>query len=219
MVTMSRIEAGRNLGIGLMPTVKGADLVVVALSPAGARVAAEVAQMHEAPLDVITACRLEVPGRARSAFGAVANGSTFTIPERMATLGLPEDNLDWLVARAQREVERDSVALRGSAPPVDLHGKVAVLVDDGLSEAVLVVAGAKALREGGAARVIFAAPGAGAELCHQLEGLVDGLVLLHEPDAAGAACLRDPTFAQVTRVDVRNMVRRSRPDLAAAGGF
>lgn len=217
MVIMSRIEAGRKLAMGLMPTVQGADLVVVALSPAGARVAAEIAQLHEAPLDVITACRLEVPGRARSAFGAVADGSTFTIPERVATLGLPDDYVDWLVARARREVERDTIALRGSAPPVDLHGKVAVLVDDGLSEAVLVAAGAKALREGGAASVIFAAPGAGAELCHQLENLVDAMVLLYEPDAAGA-CVRDPTFAQVTRVDVRNMVRRSRPDLAAVGG-
>lgn len=218
MLIMSRIEAGRRLAMGLMPTVKGADLVVVALSPAGARVAAEIARLHEAPLDVITACRLEVPGRARSAFGAVANGSTFTIPERVATLGLPDDYVDWLVARAQREVERDASASRGGAPPVDPHGKVVILVDDGLSEAVLVAAGAKALREAGAASVIFAAPSAGAELCQLLGSLVDGLVLLYQRDAAAAACVRDPTFAQVTRVDVRNMVRCSRPDLAAISG-
>lgn len=218
MLTMSRIEAGRRLAMGLMPAVKGADLVVVALSPAGTRVAAEIAQLHGAPLDIITACRLDVPGRARSAFGAVADGSTFTMPERVATLGLPDDYVDWLVARAHREVERDATASRGGAPPVDLHGKVAILVDDGLSEPVLVAAGAKALREGGAARVIFAAPSAAGEFCRLLEDLVDGLVLLFEPDAAAAACVRDPTFAQVTRVDVRNMVRRSRPDLAAVSG-
>lgn len=218
MLTLTRIEAGRRLAMGLMPTVKNADVVVVALSPGGARVAAEIARLYEAPLDIITACRLEVPGRSRSAFGAVADGSALTLPDRVAALGLPDDYVTGLVARARREMKLDASAWRGGAPPVDVHGRMVVLADDGLGEAVLVAAAANALRAAGAAQIIFAAPSAGPELCLALAKLVDGRVLLYEPDAPLAACVRDPTFAQTTRLDVRNMVRRSRPDLAVVTG-
>lgn len=213
MVILTRIEAGRRLAMGLMPTVQGASVVVVALSPGGVRVGAEIARLHEAPLDIITASRLEVPGRARSVFGAVAAGATLLLPSRVAALGLPEDYVAGMVERARREVEQEAGAWRGGAPPVEVQGRVVVLADDGLSEPVLIAVAVQALRAAGAAQVVFAAPNAGPELCQALTDLVDARVLLYEPDAAPIACIRDPNFVQTTRMDVRNLVRRSRPDL------
>lgn len=217
MVTLTRIEAGRRLAQGLEPFVTDAQLAVVALSAGGMRVAAEIARQFEAPLDIITACRLEVPGRLHSAFGAVADGSTLTLPDRVSALGLPEDYVAGLVERTRREIEWEASAWRGGAPAVDVTGCTVVLADDGLAEAVLVAAAAQALRAAGAGRVIFVAPSAGGDLCRALERLVDGRVLLVEPGAPVAACpcLRDPTFAQTTRLDVHQMVRRSRPPLVA----
>jgi len=214
MVILTRIEAGRRLAEGLEPIVTDASLVVVALSAGGMRVAAEIARRFEAPLDIITACRLEVPGRPHSAFGAVADGSALTLPDRVSALGLPEDYITGLVDRTRREIEWEASAWRGGAPPVDVTGCMVVLADDGLGEAVLVAAAAQALRAAGAAQVIFVAPSAAPELCLALERLVDGRVLLYEPGASAAACLRDPTFAQTTRLDVHHMVRRSRPAMA-----
>ncbi len=218
MVILTRIEAGRRLAMGLMPSVKGADVVVLALSPGGVRVAAEIARLYEAPLDIIAAARLEVPGRPRSCFGAVAAGTALTLPDRVAALELPDDYVEGLIVRARREVDHEAAAWRGGAPPINVAGLTAVLADDGLSEAVLVAAALRALRAAGAAQVVFAAPNAGPELCQSLTDLVDARLLLFEPDAHTPACVRDPNFAQTTRLDVRNMVRRSRPDLPVVTG-
>lgn len=218
MVILTRIEAGRRLAMGLMPAVKGTNVVVVALSPGGVRVAAEIARLYEAPLDIITANRLEVPGRARSVFGAVAAEATLLLPDRVAALGLPDDYVAAMVERCRRQVEEEAGAWRGGAPPVDLAGRVVVLADDGLSEPVLIAAAVQALRTAGAAQVIFAAPNAGPELCQALTDLVDARVLLYEPDTMPAACVRDANFVQTTRLDVRNMVRRSRPELPVVTG-
>ncbi len=218
MVILTRIEAGRRLAMGLMPTVKGSNVVVVALSPGGVRVAAEIARLYEAPLDIITASRLEVPGRARSVFGAVATGATLLLPDRVAAMALPADYVAGMVERCQREVEQEASAWRGGAPPVDVAGLTVVLGDDGLSEPVLIAAAVQALRTAGASQVVFAAPNAGPELCQALTDLVDARVLLYEPDSVPAACIRDANFVQTTRFDVRNMVRRSRPDLPVVTG-
>jgi putative phosphoribosyl transferase len=217
MLKLTRSDAGRRLALGLSSLVKDPP-VVFALSAGGARVASEIARAFEAPLDVMVVKRLEVSGRSRSTFGAVADGATLILRDRVEQLGLPQDYVTAMAELAHREADGTAGAWRGGAPPVPVHERTAILVDDGSSEALLVAAAARGLRELGAARVIYAAPTATPALCDALSDVCDGRLLLFEPDAPGAAFVCDQDFSHTTRFDVRTMVRRSRPDLVAFAG-
>jgi predicted phosphoribosyltransferase len=217
MVTLTRAEAGRRLAVGLGAMVKEVP-VVLALSPGGARVASEIAREFEAPLDVIPVRRLEVSGRPRSTFGAVADGTTLILSDRVAQLGLPDDYVSAMADLAHREIDLLASAWRGGAPPVNLTGRTALLVDDGLSDAVAVAAAAHGVRELGARRVIYAAPGASRAFFDAVRPECDDCIMLFDDDASAKAFVCDPDFSQTTRFDVRSMVRHSRPDFAAVVG-
>ncbi len=217
MVTLTRAEAGRRLAMGLSAMIKEVP-VVLALSPGGARVASEIAKSFEAPLDVSPVRRLEVSGRPRSTFGAVAEGTTLILSERVAQLGLPDDYVSAMADLAHREIDLLASAWRGGAPPVNLSGRTAVLVDDGLSDAVAIAAAAHGLREQGAARVLYAGPTAGRALYDAIRAECDDCLLLFDDGAPASAFMCDPDFSQTTRFDVRSMVRKSRPDFAAVVG-
>lgn len=217
MVTLTREDAGRRLAVGLSAAIKEVP-VILALSPGGARVASEIARAFNAPLDVIPVRRLVVSGRPRSTFGAVADGTTLILAERVAQLGLPPDYVSAMADLAHREIDVLASAWRGGASPVDVAGRTTVLVDDGLSDAVAIAAAAHGLRELGATRVLYAAPRASSALRGAIRMECDECLLLFEDDAAAPAFVCDPGFSQTTRFDVRSMVRRSRPDFAAVVG-
>jgi putative phosphoribosyl transferase len=215
MLILTRAEAGRRLAMGLAAVVKEPP-AIIALSPGGVRVASEVARVFKAPLDVIAGHRLEVPGRSHSLFGAVADGSAIVLPARVRALGLPDDYVEALVTIGRHEVDRVARAWRNGAPPVGLAGRTVILVDDGLSEAVLVAATAKALRDHALQRLLYAAPMATPELCAALEPYCDERLLLFPTDVQEGAVICDPQFEQTTHIDVGMMIRRSRPDLVQA---
>jgi predicted phosphoribosyltransferase len=215
MRTLTRLEAGRRLAAGLGALVKESP-VVVAISPGGARVASEIAKAFDAPLDVIAVSRLEVPGRAHSTFGAVANGAAIITSRRVLELGLPQSYVTGLADLARREVEQTAAGWRGSAPPLPLGERIVVLVDDGASDAVELAAAAQALRKAGARQVILATPTESKELRAALDECCDHQLLLYEPGEPDCALVCDPDFVQTTRFDVRAMVQRSRRELATA---
>jgi putative phosphoribosyl transferase len=214
MLMLTRAEAGRRLALGLGAIVSDVH-AVVAVSPGGARVASEIARAFEAPLDVIPGHRLDVPGRPHSMFGAVADGSAILLPERIRALGLPEDYVAGLVDLAREEVDGAARALRGGAPRLDVRGRTVVLVDDGLSDCVLVAATAQSLHEHGACRIVYAAPMAAPELRAALAPCCEEHLLLYPEDVPTGTVVCEPQFEQTTRVEVGAMVRRSRSNLAA----
>lgn len=217
MRTLTRADAGRRLAAGLSAVITDTP-VVLALSPGGARVASEIARAFGAPLDVLPVCRLDVSGRPHSTFGAVADGVTIILAERVKQLGLPEDYVRAMADLARRELHDLAAAWRGGAHPVRVAGRTAVLADDGLSDAIAVAAAARGLRDLGARRLIYAAPTASRPLRHAVRAECDDCVLLFDADAPVPAAVCDPGFSQTTRLDVRAMVRRSRPEFVAADG-
>lgn len=214
MLMLTRAEAGRRLAQGLGALVHEVPLVT-AVSPGGVRVANEIARAFDAPLDVVAGCRLEVPGRDHSLFGAVADGSIIVLGDRVRALGLPEDYVHGLIALARKEVERDARAWRGGAPALDAANRSVVLVDDGLTDGVLVAAAARALQEHHPRRIVYTAPMATPDLLAAIQPYCAGHLLLFALDEASPAIICDPRFEQTTRLEVGAMVRRSRASIPA----
>src|SRR5690348_13026657 len=127
-----RTEAGQALATRLRYFADRDDVVVLALSPGGVAVAAEVARELRAPLDVFLVRQLGVPGRDELAMGAVASGGVAVMNERVIRLlHISEDAINVAAARESKELQRQEQIYRDDRATIDVSERIIILVDDG----------------------------------------------------------------------------------------
>ena len=191
-----RAHAGRELGhlVRTRGTEPGA--IVLALPRGGVPVAVEVAAVLEAPLDVLIVRKLRVPRQPELAFGAVASGDVRWLNADVAA-GIAPDVIEHRTAEEQLEVRERESRYRGGRPPLDVHGRTAVLVDDGIATGATVHAAVEATRLLGAERVIVAAPIAPPSAVRELEQVADRVDILEIRSGFGAVSVLYDDFRQV----------------------
>src|SRR5260370_29756156 len=115
-----RSEAGRELALILTAYAQLQDVLVLALPRGGVPVGYEVAKALQAPLDVFVVRKLGVPGHEELAMGAIATGGIGVINEEgVHMLHIPKQMIDAVVAKEQREIERQENPSRADRPPPD----------------------------------------------------------------------------------------------------
>lgn len=176
-----RTDAGRRLAEHLRH-LRGGDVVVLGLPRGGVPVAAEVARVLDAPLDVIVVRKLGVPGRSELAMGAVGEGGTLVVNERVVRgLQIGAAQLGEAERRERAEVARQALRWRGDHPRLALAGRTALVVDDGIATGSTVRAACQVARAQGAERVVLAAPVCAPDTARALRDEVDELVCLETP--------------------------------------
>jgi predicted phosphoribosyltransferase len=201
------VEAGRELAERLGELAARDDVVVLGLVRGGVPVAAPVAEALGAPLDIFAVRKLGVPWQPELAFGAVASGGVRVLNrEVVETLPLPDSVIEEIAEReedALREQERD---LRGDRPPVEVAGRLAVLVDDGIATGSSMRAAVQALRSRRPAAVVVAVPVAPRETCEALRSDVDALLCARTPEPFRAVGHWYRDFGQTTDDEVRRLL-------------
>ena len=158
MTFADRDDAGRRLA-GLLGYLQGQPVVVLGLPRGGVPVAAQVATRLGAPLDVIIVRKVGVPFQPELAMGAVGeDGAGVTSPDVIAMSGVTDQELATVQGRERAEVAARAARYRAVRPRVDLAGKVAVVVDDGIATGATARAACQIARAHGAARVVLAVP-------------------------------------------------------------
>ncbi|MBO0833324.1 MAG: phosphoribosyltransferase, partial [Actinobacteria bacterium] len=128
-----REDAGRQLA-GRLEYLRGEPVVVLGLPRGGVPVAAQVASRLDAPLDVIIVRKLGVPFQPELAMGAVGEDDVLvTSPEVIRAAHVTNQELAAVRTRERAEVETRAARYRAGYPRLDLTGKVAVVVDDGIA--------------------------------------------------------------------------------------
>jgi predicted phosphoribosyltransferase len=202
-----RRDAGRALAAELGHHAGRGDVLVLALPRGGVPVAHEVAAALAAPLDVFLVRKLGVPGREELAMGAIASGGVRVVNDRVVDeLGIPAEVIDTVTAAEGAELARREAEYRAGRPPLDVRGKTAVLVDDGLATGSTMRAAVRAVRGLGPARVVVAVPVGAAATCAELAAEADEVVcpVRPEPFLAVGYAYRD--FAQTTDAEVRALL-------------
>ena len=120
---------------GAAGTPAGQDVVVLGLPRGGVPVASEVAAASTAPLDVIVVRKLGVPFQPELAMGAIGEDGVRVLdrglvaaPGRPGRRSTPSSG-----ASGRRPRSAGRRRFRRGRPRVDLHGRVAVIVDDGIA--------------------------------------------------------------------------------------
>jgi putative phosphoribosyl transferase len=191
----------------LAPIVSG-ECAVLALPRGGVPVAAEVAAALDAPLDVLLVRKLGVPGQPELAFGAVASGVDPQIPVQvlnelvLAHADAQPGELDAVVKREVAELHRRERAYRGDRPPVDVAGRTAVVVDDGLATGASARAALLAVRARGPSAVVLAVPVAPRSTLQALATVADDVVCAAAPRRFVAVGRHYVDFHQVSDAEV-----------------
>jgi putative phosphoribosyl transferase len=178
---LDRVEAGGLLAEVVISLVRP-PVLVLGVPRGGVVVAARVAARLDAPLDVVVPRKVGAPGNPELAVGAVADGVSAIDEPAIRRLGLDMAAVRAEVARQTVEVARRTAAYRSGLPPLELAGRTAVLVDDGVATGWTCAAAASFMRRAGAARVVVAVPVGPPELAERLSPVVDEVVVLVTPD-------------------------------------
>jgi len=181
-VFTDRATAGVALAKKLLKQHFQPPVLVLGLPRGGVPVAYEVARLMNAPLDVMLVRKVGMPGQPELAIGAVASGNITVHEPRMAA-EIPEfERMFERLAQEQRhELDRRERLYRGGRPPLELHGKTVILVDDGLATGSTMLAAVRAAREAGAATIVVAAPVASAEATELVAPEADHVIILQTP--------------------------------------
>ncbi len=170
----------------------------------------EVARALHAPLDVMLVRKVGMPGQPELAAGAIAAGG-ITVQQPLHFPGYRPDAQQFaaLAERERGELERRGQLVRAGRPPLDLKGKTAVLVDDGLATGATMLAAVRAARQAGAAAVVAAAPVASDEAAALIGAECDAIAILGIPPALRAVGEWYLDFGQVEDREVCELLQDS----------
>jgi putative phosphoribosyl transferase len=210
-----RLAAGERLAHAVRRLNLSPPLVVLALPRGGVPAGFEVARALGAPLDVLLVRKIGMPGQPELAIGAIATGDVIVHEPAGGSADSPDAATFAKLVLEQRAQLREHESLfRGGLAPLELRGKTAVLVDDGIATGATMLAAVRAARRAGASRVIAAAPVAADEAADLLGHEADRLAILKIPRLMQAVAEWYVDFSQVSDAQVQELLRRSR---AAAG--
>lgn len=209
-----RVDAGRQLS----HPFEGRELhrpVVLGLPRGGVPVAAELARALDAPLDVLVVRKLGLPHRPEVAMGAIGERGARVLNEDVLAAGAVSDEELVSVERRERsELEARVARFRGAAEPVELQGRTAIIVDDGVATGATARVASIVARELGAAAVVVAVPVGAAESIAELGAMpeVDEVVCLSTPRDFMAVGLHYVDFRQTTDAEVQELLSAARRD-------
>jgi len=209
-----RRDAGQQLA-GHLRRYAGASPIVLGLPRGGVPVAYEVARALAAPLDVCVVRKIGAPFEPELGIGAVAEDDAVWVNrEAMVLVGVNEKELRQLVAEKRAEVEERVRRFREGAPPIDVRGRLVLVVDDGIATGGTAHAAIETLRARGAGRVVLAVPVGAAESLGELASVADAVVCPHAQHAFYAVGQWYEDFEATTDDDVVELLHTARAERA-----
>jgi putative phosphoribosyl transferase len=203
-----RKDAGRILADKLSKYTNHPNAVVLALPRGGVPVAYEVAQELGLPLDVLIVRKLGVPNHEELAMGAIASGGIrFLNRSVIESLRILPETLEAVERREALELMRREAIYRGNRSPIQVEGRIVILIDDGIATGSTMRVAIQLLRAQHVQKIIVATPAAPPSAKWEIEPLVDEFIaVVLPPDFYGVAQFYED-FAQMDDDTIYELVQ------------
>ena len=176
--------AGAELAARLNEFHRSSQTIVVAIVSGGAFVGAEVARRLELPLELLFIRRLLAPFGPQRVLCAMNAGGTLVVDEQVPQTST-SNGLDHAIADGIKQLSERERFCRGGRPPVDLHGKQIILVDNGIHTGSTMLAAIRGIRKLAARKIVVAVPVADANSRAVIERAADEVFCLVWPEKFG----------------------------------
>ena len=206
----NRSDAGRQLAKALAG-YKDQQPVILALPRGGVPVAAQVAAALNAPLDLILVRKIGVPFQPELAMGAVVDGGVPIVVRNEDVIrlaGIEEAEFKAVCDEELAEIERRRQRYLGNRKHVDVSGRTAIVIDDGIATGATTRAALRATRMRKPKRLVLAVPVAPTESLSALHGDADDVVCLEDHEPFGAIGVYYADFSQVSDEEVIEILKR-----------
>ena len=206
-----RGEAGRRLADKLVH-LKDRQPIVLALPRGGVAVGFEVARALDAPLDIVLVRKIGVPWQPEFALGAVTDGAsheTFIDRDLATSVDVPESYINEESARQLEEIERRRKLYCEGLPALEVAGRTAIVVDDGIATGATMRVALQAVRRRAPARLVLAVPVAPPDTLAALLEAADEAVCLETPTGLGAIGNYYRDFHQMSDAEVIDLLARA----------
>jgi len=205
-----RSDAGGKLAEALA-AYKDQQPVILALPRGGVPVAAEVAAVLDAPLDLVLVRKIGVPLQPELAMGAVVDGGSPLVVRNedvMTLAGVSESDFKSVCDSELAEIERRRLRYLGNRPRVDVAGRVTIVIDDGIATGATTRAALRATRTREPKRLILAVPVAPTDTLAAMREEADDVVCLEDYEFFGAIGLYYSDFRQISDQEVSDALAR-----------
>ncbi len=216
MIFRDRKDAGRQLAERLAPLKGDPNVIVLGIPRGGVVVAAEIARALDAPLDVFIAHKIGLPENPEFAVGAVTSTGEVWLDEgTLDELSINRDEIAREVDKWRDEVAHRLTIFRGSRTPLDVKGKIAIVVDDGIATGSTIFAATRVLKKQQPAQLILAIPVGPAETIAQLQKECDQVVALETPTPFWAVGRFYVRFGQTEDAEVVRLLNEAQRRMSA----
>lgn len=215
MTFKNRSDAGRKLARALVG-YKQQQPVILALPRGGVVVAAEVAAEFKAPLDLILVRKIGVPGQSELAMGAVVDGEAPVVVRNddvIRLAGIDESEFTLVCNRELAEIERRRQRYLSNRPRIDVAGRIAIVVDDGIATGATTRAALQATRLRKPKKLVLAIPVAPTDVLADMRREADDVVCLEDYEVFGAIGYFYFDFRQITDQEVVDILARFPPGI------
>jgi len=168
-----------------------------------------VAEELGLPLDLLVVEKVRVPGEPSAILGAVSARGVRVIDRQLArAFDLPDEVVERLFQQAEKAVEERERLYRGGRPPLDLRGKTAIVVDDGVATGASLRAAVSAAERMDPAAIVTAVPISTYAVCAELSRRVAESICIFVRDPVYAIHLWYDELPRVSDEEVIELMRR-----------
>jgi putative phosphoribosyl transferase len=198
----NRVDAAMQLSKKL-EKYKGQNGIVLAIPRGGVPIGYYLARFLGFKLDLLMTKKLGHPLNGEFAIGAV--GLEDSIIEE--TENVPPEYIKEKTAEIHEQLKKRYKDFMGEKAPLDLKGKVVIVVDDGIATGRTILATIKMLRSKDPQKLVVAVPVASTEAAERISKEVDDFVCLYTPFPFFGVGRFYKDFSQTTDEEVFNLLK------------
>lgn len=208
MFFKDQVSAGKLLAQEL-EKYQSRDAIVMAIPRGGVATGYGLAKKLSLPLDVIVTRKIGAPDNPELAIGAVGEtkGSLWLNKPLVVQLGVSDQYIKSETKIQKLEIKRRERIYRKGKRPLNLKGKIVILVDDGLATGATMIAAVREIRNMGPEKVVVAIPVAPPETVERLKNEADEVVCLQTPSLFFAVGQWYENFKQYSDKEVIKLLR------------